>query len=46
MIAEVDRMLSLADEVIRHKVVRLPETVAARAWAGTSASAAQAAGGS
>ena len=24
-VAEVDRMLGLADEVIRHKVVRLPE---------------------
>src|ERR1700760_3383761 len=25
MLAEVDRMLGLADEVIRHKVIRLPE---------------------
>ena len=24
-VAEVDRMLGLADEVIRHKVIRLPE---------------------
>ena len=24
-LAEVDRMLGLADEVIRHKVIRLPE---------------------
>ncbi len=29
-LAEVDRMLSLADEVIRHKVIRLPEKVAGR----------------
>lgn len=29
--AELDRMLSLADEVIRHKVIRLPESVAGRA---------------
>lgn len=29
--AELERMLSLADEVIRHKVIRLPESVAARA---------------
>jgi small subunit ribosomal protein S6 len=29
--AQVDRMLSLADEVIRHKVIRLPESVAGRA---------------
>jgi small subunit ribosomal protein S6 len=28
-VAEVDRMLGLADEVIRHKVVRLPEGVVA-----------------
>jgi small subunit ribosomal protein S6 len=30
-VAEVDRMLGLADEVIRHKVVRLPEKTAAKA---------------
>lgn len=30
-IAELDRMLSLADDVIRHKAVRLPERVAGRA---------------
>lgn len=30
VLAEVDRMLSLADEVIRHKVIRLPEKVAGR----------------
>lgn len=29
-LAELDRMLSLADEVIRHKVIRLPDSVAAR----------------
>ncbi|HVF75937.1 MAG TPA: 30S ribosomal protein S6 [Acidimicrobiales bacterium] len=28
--AELDRMLSLADEVIRHKIIRLPEHVAGR----------------
>ncbi len=44
VVPELDRVLSLADEVIRHKVIRLPEAVAARAWAGTPASA-QVAGG-
>ena len=29
--AELERMLSLADEVIRHKVIRLPDVVASRA---------------
>ena len=29
-LAELDRMLSLADEVIRHKVIRLPDSVVAR----------------
>jgi small subunit ribosomal protein S6 len=29
--AELDRMLHLADEVVRHKVIRLPEKVAGRA---------------
>ena len=29
--AEVDRMLSLADEVMRHKVIRVPDSVAGRA---------------
>jgi small subunit ribosomal protein S6 len=28
--AELDRMLHLADEVIRHKVIRLPDKVAGR----------------
>jgi small subunit ribosomal protein S6 len=31
VVAEVNRMLGLADEVIRHKVIRLPDTVAGRA---------------
>lgn len=30
MIAELERILRLADEVVRHKVIRLPEKVAAR----------------
>ncbi|MDQ6783068.1 MAG: 30S ribosomal protein S6 [Actinomycetota bacterium] len=30
VLAKVDRMLGLADEVIRHKVIRLPEKVAGR----------------
>ncbi len=29
-IADVDRMLSLADEVLRHKVIRVPEKLARR----------------
>jgi small subunit ribosomal protein S6 len=29
-VAEVDRMLGLADEVIRHKVIRLPEKMVVR----------------
>lgn len=37
--ADVDRMLSLADEVIRHKVIRVPDAVAARAPAPASAPA-------
>jgi small subunit ribosomal protein S6 len=28
--ADLDRMLFLADEVVRHKVIRLPESVAGR----------------
>jgi small subunit ribosomal protein S6 len=31
VVAELDRMLGLADEVIRHKVVRVPDKVAGRA---------------
>lgn len=29
MMSEVDRMLRLADEVVRHKVIRIPDAVAA-----------------
>lgn len=29
-VAELDRVLSLADEVVRHKTIRLPESVAGR----------------
>ncbi len=29
-VAELDRMLALADEVVRHKVIRMPENVAGR----------------
>ena len=46
VVSDVDRMLSLADEVIRHKVIRIPEAVAAREWAGAAQAEAQAAGGS
>jgi small subunit ribosomal protein S6 len=31
VMAELDRMFTLADEVIRHKVIRLPDQVAGRA---------------
>jgi len=34
--AELDRMLTLADEVIRHKIIRLPDKVAGRAGAGSA----------
>ena len=43
--AELDRMLSLADEVIRHKVIRLPDAVANRAKTRTPAPAAVASDG-
>jgi len=33
---DLDRMLSLADEVLRHKVIRLPEKVVRRAASGTA----------
>lgn len=36
--AELERMLSLADEVVRHKVIRLPESVAARAQSASAPS--------
>lgn len=42
-LAELDRMLSLADEVIRHKAIRLPEQVAGRARRTLSEAAAEAA---
>jgi len=32
-VADLDRMLSLSDEVLRHKIIRLPEKAAARAAA-------------
>ena len=41
--AELDRMLSLADEVIRHKVIRLPDVVARRNARPATAAAAPAA---
>lgn len=31
VLAQLDRMLGLADEVIRHKVIRIPDKVAGRA---------------
>jgi small subunit ribosomal protein S6 len=34
VMAELDRALHLADEVVRHKVIRLPERVAAKARSG------------
>ncbi|HMK98897.1 MAG TPA: 30S ribosomal protein S6 [Acidimicrobiales bacterium] len=34
--AELERMLTLADEVIRHKIIRLPDKVARRAGAGST----------
>jgi len=34
VMAELDRALHLADEVVRHKVIRLPESVAAKARSG------------
>ena len=40
-IAELDRMLSLADDVIRHKAIRLPEKVAGRARPAPSAAPAE-----
>jgi len=39
VMAELDRMLSLADEVIRHKIIRLPEGVAGRTTRPTAANA-------
>ncbi len=39
VMASLDRMLGLADEVIRHKVIRLPDKVAGRAPRSVPASA-------
>lgn len=36
-IAELERMLRLADEVVRHKIIRLPEKVAGRPRRGAGA---------
>jgi small subunit ribosomal protein S6 len=36
VMAELDRALHLADEVVRHKVIRLPERVADRARPGAA----------
>ena len=36
-VAALDRMLGLADEVVRHKVVRLPDHKAPAATAGPAA---------
>jgi small subunit ribosomal protein S6 len=35
-VSELDRMLALADEVIRHKVIRLPDKVAGRRGVGAT----------
>jgi len=42
--AELDRFLVLADEVLRHKIIRLPDNVAGRARSGASAGAKPATG--
>ena len=39
-VRDLDRLLALADEVIRHKVIRLPEKVAGRKRAATPEAAA------
>jgi small subunit ribosomal protein S6 len=39
VVASLDRMLGLADEVVRHKVIRLPDKVAARAARPSAAAA-------
>ncbi len=44
-VAELDRFLMLLDEVLRHKIVRLPEKVAARARPASPARAKSAAAG-
>jgi small subunit ribosomal protein S6 len=43
VIAEMSRMLSLADEVVRHKVIRLPDNVAGRSPRPSSSESAPAA---
>ena len=43
-VSELDRMLTLADEVLRHKVVRVPDKVAGRRSAATNAAAGTTAG--
>jgi small subunit ribosomal protein S6 len=30
-IADIDRMLTLSDDIVRHKIIRIPESVAGRA---------------
>src|ERR1017187_10988242 len=35
-VADLDRMLGLADQVVRHKIVRLPESAAGRVAAAAS----------
>ncbi|MGP8162533.1 MAG: 30S ribosomal protein S6 [Acidimicrobiales bacterium] len=42
VIAEVGRMLALADEVLRHRIIRQPDRLAGRADLGTTPSDAQA----
>ncbi len=37
VMAELDRMLTLADEVIRHKIIRLPDAVVRRSQARAAA---------
>jgi len=45
VIAELDRFLHLADEVLRHKVVRLPEKLAGAALSTTAPGASKEANG-
>ena len=42
VMAELDRMLHLADEVLRHKIIRLPESVAGKGSRPTGGAAAAA----
>ncbi len=41
VMAELHRMLALADEVVRHKIIRLPDAVARRSRRGTAAPASE-----